>query len=237
MTKVEEKISVLMSTYNSQDKIRSSLESILDQTYENLEFIILDDNSEDGTFEILEEYESKNDSIKLLKNESNMGLTKSLNILISESSGNYIARQDDDDFSARNRLETQMRLMKKFELDFCTLRAITMPEEKLRPGVSYYLPNKLLIKYKNPFIHGSLLIKKSVLEKNGNYDEDFYYAQDYKLMSDLLKKGYKYKIINNPLYMLNTKNNISELKKTEQKYYADCVKKNIRPEIINENLH
>ena len=237
MTKVEEKISVLMSTYNSQDKIRSSLESILDQTYENLEFIILDDNSEDGTFEILEEYESKNDSIKLLKNESNMGLTKSLNILISESSGNYIARQDDDDFSARNRLEIQMRLMKKFELDFCTLRAITMPEEKLRPGLSYYLPNKLLIKYKNPFIHGSLLIKKSVLEKNGNYDEDFYYAQDYKLMSDLLKKGYKYRIINNPLYKLNTKNNISELKKTEQKYYADCVKKNIRPEIINENLH
>ena len=63
------------------------------------------------------------------------------------------------------------------------------------------------------------------MEKIGLYNEDFYYSQDYKLMYDLIKKGYKYKYINEVLYNLNTINNISELKKTEQKYYADCVKK------------
>ena len=87
------------------------------------------------------------------------------------------------------------------------------------------------MKYKNPFIHGTLLIKKSIMEDIGLYDENFYYAQDYKLMKDLIKKNYKFKIINECLYFLNMKNNISTLKKDEQKYYSECVRKNIVPSV------
>ena len=122
--------------------------------------------------------------------------------------------------------------MEKYNLDFCSSRAERLSNKKKIPGISYYLPKKISIKYKNPFIHGTLFIKKTVLEEIGGYDNNFYYSQDYKLMSLLLKKGYKFKFIKEVLYKLNTKNNISESKKSEQNYYAECVRKNIKPEYI-----
>ena len=61
------------------------------------------------------------------------------------------------------------------------------------------------------------------------YNEDFYYAQDYKLFTDLMNSGYKIKILNKVLYKLNTINNISTLKKEQQQYYAECVRKNTIP--------
>ena len=71
--------------------------------------------------------------------------------------------------------------------------------------------------------------KKEVLNKIGNYDEKFYYAQDYKLMSDLVNDNKKIKILKDPLYILNTKNNISTNKKDEQAYFAKCVQKKLNP--------
>ena len=97
------------------------------------------------------------------------------------------------------------------------------------PSLSYYLPIKLVSKYKNPFIHGTLIIKKNIFHLMGGYDEKFYFAQDYKLMSDLISGNYNVKILKDPLYLLNQKNNISNINKFEQKYYADCVRKNLIP--------
>ena len=236
MHKNTDKISVIMSTFNSQNIVENAINSILNQTYQNIEFLILDDNSEDNTYNVLKKYENEK-IVSIYKNSQNLGLTKSLNFLIKQSEGTYIARQDDDDTSFVNRLEKQIQTVKKFNLDFCTTRAITIQSNKYRPGLSAYLPKKILINFRNPFVHGTLLIKKNILEKIGLYNEDFYYSQDYKLMYDLLNNGYKYKYINEVLYNLNTINNISELKKTEQKYYSDCVKKNIKPKKLNENLY
>ena len=90
-----------------------------------------------------------------------------------------------------------------------------------------------MINYLKPFIHGTLLIKKQVLENINGYDERFYYAQDYKLFKDLIKQNFKFKVINSPLYYLNTTNNISSNKKKEQYYYASCVRNN---KIPNESM-
>jgi len=90
------------------------------------------------------------------------------------------------------------------------------------------------MKIKNPYIHGTLLIKKSILEKVGNYDEDFYYSQDYKLMNDLLVNKFRVRILKQPLYYLNMKGNISVNNKIEQQYYADCVRNN---QIPNDLAH
>ena len=73
------------------------------------------------------------------------------------------------------------------------------------------------------------MIEKKVLKNINNYDENFYYAQDYKLISDLLKNFYKFKRINSPLYILNTENNISSNYSKEQKYFADCVRNGKSP--------
>ena len=164
-----------------------------------------------------------------MKNHQNLGLTKSLNLLISESNYELIARQDSDDESFKQRLEIQLKIMEKHNLDACTTLATIDELKGTRPFLSHLFPKKLIIKYKNPFIHGSLLIKKRVLENVGMYDEKFKFAQDYKLMFDLIRLNHKLKIINQPLYKLNLKDNISTRNIKEQNYYANCVKKEIDP--------
>ena len=223
------KISVLMSVYNDEKRVRKSIESILNQTFQDFEFLILDDCSTDNTYEICNYYAKKNQKIKLMKNHQNLGLTKSLNLLISESNYELIARQDSDDESFKQRLEIQLKIMEKHNLDACTTLATIDELKGTRPFLSHLFPKKLIIKYKNPFIHGSLLIKKRVLENVGMYDEKFKFAQDYKLMFDLIRLNHKLKIINQPLYKLNTKDNISTKNIKEQNYYANCVKKEIDP--------
>ena len=223
------KISVLMSVYNDEKRVSKSIESILNQTFQDFEFLILDDCSTDNTYEICNYYAKKNQKIKLMKNNQNLGLTKSLNLLISESNYELIARQDSDDESFKQRLEIQLKIMEKHNLDACTTLATIDELKGTRPFLSHLFPKKLIIKYKNPFIHGSLLIKKRVLENVGMYDERFKFAQDYKLMFDLIRLNHKLKIINQPLYKLNTKDNISTRNIKEQNYYANCVKKEIDP--------
>ena len=222
-------VSVVMSAYNSESSIAESIESILNQSYQNIEFLIIDDCSTDRTADVIESYLEKNKNIKFTKNKTNLGLTKSLNILIKKSSGQYIARQDADDISLHHRVQEQMQILKSNNLDFCTTRAIIKDSMKLIPGVSSFLPKKIVLKFKNPFIHGTLLAKKTVINEIGNYDENFIYAQDYKLFYDLLKYNYNFKVILKPQYILNIKNNISENKRIEQNYFADCVRKKITP--------
>ena len=224
-----DKISVIMAAYNSADTLKVSINSVLNQTYKNLEFLILDDASEDNTYEILEQYKILDSRIKIFKNSKNTGLTKSLNFLLQEAKGKFIARQDADDISHPERFKTQIDYMIKYNLHFSTTRALRMETKRKIPGLSYYFPTKMIIKYKNPFIHGSLMIKKSTINNIGNYDEEFYYAQDFKLITDLIKSKYRYRVINKPLYSLNMNDNISSKFEDQQQYYADCVRKKINP--------
>lgn len=212
-----EKISVIMSAYNSENLVGKAIESILNQSFTNFEFLIMDDCSLDSTFEILNKYEQTDKRIKVFRNDQNMGLTKSLNILIRNSRCSIIARQDADDTSCQNRFEVQIKYMKNF--DVVTTLAKSIQSNKTIPGYSRFIPLNILIKYKNPFIHGTLMIKKSIFEKVDYYDENYLYAQDFKLYLDILRSGYKIKQINSVLYNLNTIGNISTVNRLEQKKY------------------
>ena len=225
MIKNQDKVSVIMSVYNSEKTLSKSIESILSQTFQNFEFLILDDGSYDDSIKILYKLQKNDDRIKIFRNETNQGLTKSLNYLISNSSGTFLARQDADDISHNSRIENQLQFIEKYQLDACTTRALGMETRKTIPNLSYYLPIKFVLKYKNPFIHGTLLIKKATMDSIGCYDENFYYSQDYKLMKDLVSKNKKIKIMKKVLYDLNQSNNISTNNYEKQKYYADCIKK------------
>ncbi len=205
-----------MSVYNGDKFLSSSIESILHQTYSDFELLILDDGSTDNTSKILNNYQN-HQKIRLFKNNENIGLTKSLNLLINKSKGSYIARQDCDDLSDTKRLEKQLSFLLKHDLDACTTRAINKQSNRLTPRFSYFLPYKISVKFKNPFIHGTLLVKSEILKKI-MYDERLYYAQDFLLFLQILK-SYKIKTINEGLYILNTRDNISEKYKIEQKKF------------------
>ena len=216
-------ISVLLSVYNDEKNIKKSIDSILLQSYKNIELLVMDDCSMDRTYEILNEINDRR--IKIFRNKENQGLTKSLNTLIENSSGKILARQDSDDISLPSRLEVQYRNLLKYQLDACTTRAYVKNSKRSIPRYSHFLPVSFVVRFKNPFIHGTLMVKKEVLQDIGLYDENIKYAQDYKLFLDLLKKNYKIKVLKNKLYVLNMENNISTLKKEEQDYFFKKIKK------------
>jgi len=226
---MNKKISVLTSVYNDEENIGNAIESILNQEYENFEFLIMDDCSTDETRNICNKYSKKDKRIKIFRNSKNLGLTKSLNILIKNSSGFFVARQDSDDISYDKRLATQYKLLSETNIDGCTTLALIKDTNKVIPKFSRYVSPKLVIKYKNPFIHGTLMLKREVMNEIGFYNENFYYAQDYKLMKDLIDKKYNLKIISKVLYQLNMNNNISKIHKKEQREYAQYVKKGKTP--------
>jgi len=228
---MSKKISVLMAVYNDEINLPKSIDSILNQSYKNFEFLILDDCSSDGTLDVLHKYAERDDRIKIFKNDKNIGLTQSLNYLINKCNGEIIARQDSDDVSYKNRFNMQIKFMEENNLDACSSLAKIKGKNKVIPFFSRYFNPKYVINFKNPVIHGSLMIYSKVLKDLGMYDEKFYYAQDYKLVKDLIKGSYKLKILKKVLYELNMVNNISQIYNNEQKYFADCVKKNKAPVI------
>ncbi len=101
-------VSVVMPTYNVAKFIKESVYSILNQTYKNIEFVIVDDFSTDGTYEILLELASLDNRIKLFRNPVNSKIAKSLNYGLKVATGHYIARMDGDDISVLDRIEKQV---------------------------------------------------------------------------------------------------------------------------------
>jgi glycosyltransferase involved in cell wall biosynthesis len=219
-------VSVIISVFNEQDRIADAIKSILNQTYQNLEILVIDDCSTDDTLKIIKSINSP--KIKIFSNSKNIGLTKSLNILIQNSKGDFIARQDADDISYPDRINSQLSYMERYNLHAVGSRAVLRNSGLKFPRLSFYLPIRFQVLFKNPLIHGTLLIRKSALKSLGLYDEDFYYAQDFKLLVDLLNANMNIKMMNKFFYELNTEDNISSVFKKEQRNYFHKAKKHYK---------
>lgn len=181
-----------MSVFNEKNYLRESIESVLSQKFENFEFIIIDDGSNNKTKAILAEYKEKDHRIKVITNKQNIGLTKSLNKAIRIANGQYIARQDADDISLPERLEKQIEFLKNHPkvkilgtFGFAINANGKVLRKEIRP-VSFEEIRKLLIK-RNPFIHSSMMIEKEILDKVGLYNENFKTSQDYELWFRILR--------------------------------------------------
>jgi len=193
-------ISVIMSVFNGELYLLEAIESIISQTFEDFQFIIINDGSTDNSLEIIKEYESKDSRIMAIT-QKNIGLTKSLNIAISLAKGKYIARMDADDISLPHRFETQLPWLENKGFDLCCSRTWLMEENRVSPRLKYYLPKKWLLKFCNPFIHGTYMMQQSALRKIGGYNESFQYAQDYRLINDFFQKGYRVRYLKEHLYL------------------------------------
>jgi len=193
------KISVVMSVYNGEKYLDEAVQSILEQTFSNFEFIIINDGSTDKSLSIIHHYSSQDKRIVVI-NQENKGLTKSLNKGIHVSKGEYIARMDADDVSLSQRFSTQLPWLEEDNFALCCSRTWLIQENRVSPRMKYYLPKKWLLKFGNPFIHGTFLIRKSSLEKIGYYNEEFRYAQDYKLITDFYNSKFKVKYLKEVLY-------------------------------------
>ena len=119
MTNNSPLVSFIISVYNDEHRITKALESVAAQSYKNIEIRIMDDASTDNTLKNIQNFASAYKNVYIYKNKENIGLTKSLNILIAESEGDYIARQDSDDISHYSRIKKQIDAVHKNNLDFC----------------------------------------------------------------------------------------------------------------------
>ncbi len=179
------KVTVLMPVFNAELYIKESVESILNQTFSDFEFLIFDDCCTDNTRTIINSYNDPR--IKLIINEKNLGLTTSLNIGLKIARGEYIARMDGDDISLPTRLEKQVEYMERFpQLGICGTWIETFGFEK--KTVVNFTDNWNLLKvqsiFSSPLAHPSVLIRKKFLEAyHLEYDTHFVIAQDYDLWS------------------------------------------------------
>lgn len=184
------KISVIMSVYNGEKFLEEAVLSVLNQTYKDFEFIIIDDGSTDSSLEMLGGFEKKDERIRLVSRK-NKGLTPSLNEGIKLAQGEYIARMDGDDISMPERFEKQLDFLEKNkEIALCGTWAINIDENGNEIG-EYKTPTthkeiKKMILFHNPFIHPSVMIRKSVFEKVGLYSEHFKHIEDYELWTRVL---------------------------------------------------
>ena len=178
------KVSVLMSVYNGERYLREAIDSILNQTFQDFEFIIIDDGSTDRTKEIIRSYNDLR--IRLFNNEKNIGLTKSLNRGIELCRGEYIARMDGDDVSLPMRLEKQVEFMmvnNDVGISGTWNRSIGQ-----NVGVNDHYPIsdseiRCMLLFNNTFCHPSLIIRRQAIESNGlSYNSRLQYAQDYDLV-------------------------------------------------------
>lgn len=222
----EKKVSVIMSTYNTEEEfLRESIESILNQTYKNLELIIVCDGCE-RDYKIISTY---NDSrIKTICHDKNKGLPCSLNEAIDISNGEYIARMDSDDISVKNRIEEQVKFLEENqEIDICGTSAKLFGSRNKKKTI--YLNGieeiEIQLLYKATLIHPTVMIRKKIFEEF-KYNEEFRYSQDFELWSRVIQK---YKIAFMPFVGLNYRihdKQASTEKKEEQAVLSMKVIKN-----------
>jgi glycosyltransferase involved in cell wall biosynthesis len=175
-------ISVIMSVYNASEYLVECMDSILNQTFDGFEFIIIDDCSTDNTCAMIEAY--KDPRIRLYKNEVNEGLTRNLNKAITLATGKYIARMDADDISLPKRFERQYEFMEKNpEVGLCgTWYEIFGDYQKIVQYKTDHDEIVLKLLYQSQFNHPSVMMRKEVLDRfNIKYNTDYTTAQDYEL--------------------------------------------------------
>jgi len=217
------KVTVIMSVWNGEKYLQEAIDSILVQTFKDFEFLIINDGSTDKTGEILESYNDPR--IKIINNEKNIGLTKSLNRGLKIAKGNYIARQDADDISMPERLEKETEFLKQninvglvgTDYLFINKKGKVVHIVKCLNG-SRELKEKLL--EGNQFGHGSVMLRRECIDKVGTYREEFKFAQDYDFYLRIAEV-YDVANISEPLYKwrINIKS-VSVKKKALQDKYA-----------------
>ncbi len=193
MKKDNPKISVIMSVLNGELYLKKGIESIINQTFNDWEFIICDDGSTDNTWRLLQEYAAKDSRIILIKNKINMGLAYSLNKCIKIARSDILARQDADDESHLNRFEKQYSYMIKHSEYAIVGTAWNNIDEHNKSWVTIPKKNPLIrdLLWDGGFMHPSWMMRKSMLERVGYYsvNENTKRDQDYHLVLKLYGAG------------------------------------------------
>jgi len=183
LQQINPKVTVLMSVYNGECYLNEAIDSILTQTFTDFEFLIIDDASTDNTPDILSSYPDPR--IKIITNEENLGLTKSLNKGLAVAQGDYIARMDADDISLPERLEVQVNFMDS-NSNVCVCGSwIQIIGENAGDIWRYPISHDEIVcrhLFECSIAHPSVILNKKYLSENQiHYNDTYKKSQDYEL--------------------------------------------------------
>lgn len=212
-------VSVIIPAYNVERFVEEAVCSIMTQTYKNLEILVTDDCSTDGTYAILQKLASEDTRIRLFRNEQNLNIVRTLNNMIAAANGTYIVRMDADDVSLPDRIERQAAFMEANpDVSLCGTNAWHIDEAGRRRGRSSYPlvydDIQFCLKYYCAFYHPSVMLRSGVFKANP-YDGEFLCAEDYELWcrlvftkgikaANLAKRLVKYRMNPNGISRMNT---------------------------------
>lgn len=219
------KISVVLAVYNSMPYLKYSVESVLNQTFEDFEFIIVDDGSTDKSTDYI--WSLRDNRIKFYLNKFNVGLTRSLSRAMQYVNAPFIARIDADDISESHRLMFQKDYMIRNNLTLTGSDAWIIDDnlnkKSLKKRLSTYNDIQFYAMLNNPFMHTSVMFKKECYDALNGYNNRIRYAQDYHLWVRWIQKFKAGNISETLVKWRQSRKGISTLYSASQKKYADKI--------------
>jgi glycosyltransferase involved in cell wall biosynthesis len=197
-------VSIIIPAYNASLYLQRAIESVLKQTFENFELIIVNDGSIDNTEDIVKRFQKKDKRIRYIQHDKNRGSSEARNTGIKTAKGKYVAFLDSDDEWLENKLEKQLEVFKNPQINVVTCWAYWVDEIKNKTSiyaVPYFddsLPYILRENYllSNP---SGVVLKKSVIKKVGLFDNSLIFVEDWDYWIRIIENGYNFYVISQPL--------------------------------------
>lgn len=188
------KISVLMPVYNGSAFIDQTIECLLNQTFADFEVVTVDDGSQDDSYAILQKWENRDPRIKVYQNSQNMGVFETQKRLATLATGEFLAQQDQDDYSAPERLQVQIQLLEANPEAPGTVSNVWLVDETGHPIGTTAIPDtaseiRAAMRKANVCWHSTLMMRRSAFERVGGYRKEADHVADYDLMLRLLQIG------------------------------------------------
>lgn len=207
-------VSIGIPVYNAKKYLELAIVSVLSQTHQQWELIIIDDGSTDNSLAIAKRYEKLDSRIRVISDGMNKKLPYRLNQIIQESKYDYIARMDADDLMSTDRLEIQLRSLKENpDIDFVTTGCLTIGKNNeltgIRTGKNFQMNAHMILEGTTNILHASLIARKAWYTRN-LYNTSNIQAEDYELWLTAAKKNdLNYIVIEEPLYWYRVTENVT----------------------------
>lgn len=191
-------ISIILPVYNGEKYLNKAICSCVQQTYDNLEIIIVNDASTDNSLQIAYNWAKRDSRIKIITNKQNLKLPASLNIGHLEAKGDYLTWTSDDNLYAKNAISDLYIHLKEYDCDIIYSEYVTINDSGNPTGISHLKEIEYLVYY--GVIGACFLYKKEVFERNKGYDEKLFMVEDYDFWLRALRHSSYRKIENPGLY-------------------------------------
>tara|TARA_B100000508_G_scaffold141097_1_gene146962 strand:- start:54459 stop:55481 length:1023 start_codon:yes stop_codon:yes gene_type:complete len=223
-------ITVLMPCFNAEKYVEQAVDSILNQTYSNLEVLCIDDGSQDETLVILERLKKKDARLRIIRNEQNLKLITTLNKGLKLAKGDYIARMDADDISYPHRIKLLYGFLINNNLDLASCNVDFLNMNGKRLGENYLKCHsqeeiELSSYFFTPIAHAAILVRKDVMMNHFySTNEEALHVEDYELWTRMIRNGIKMSNLSDVLYSvrINDESVSSKFEHLQRSNFVKC---------------